>query len=249
MNKDFRNYISGAIAGTCDTIINYPPYCLHYRFQRRENMYSTKIYYPRELYRGIFAYSAIIPITCICDGMTNWFKFKGVEGYLAAIYSGMIAATIVSAPIGNSIVTNLRLKEEGKEAGTVKSIKHLINNYGLFNGFYIGIIPLMAREGIYSWSVFYAKREVQNRYNYGDIKASIVSGTIASILSQPCDTLATFMQNKVIRNNISTLACISQMYQINGIRGFYRGFFFRWYAIVAGVFVMDKASTESKKYL
>lgn len=241
------SFLSGASAGLADTCLNYPPYCLHYNLQRGANIWSKSMYWkPRELYRGVFAYSAIIPITCITDGMTDFFKSKGVRNDVAPFISGMLAATVVSAPIGNSIVTDLRLKDSGKPAGLKNALHHLTSTYG-WRGFYTGIGPLMAREGIYAWSVFYGKGAFQEKYNWNDIQASVAAGSIATALSQPVDTLATYMQNQVSRK--STFECIRMMWKENGIQRFYRGFYFRLYAIIAGVYVMDRVSGNVKAAL
>lgn len=239
-------YLSGVAAGCADTLFNYPPYGLHYRLQRHENLFNPKIYTPRELYRGVGAYSAIIPITCICDGLTDSLENRGYSRHTAAIGSGMVAALLVSAPIGNAIVMNLRLKSEKKPAGTLAAVRQLRSQYGM-KGFYTGVETLLLREAIYSWSVFYAKRAVQKKMKCGDIAASVLAGTVATILSQPCDTLATYSQNKVIRQPIATN--LKEMWRINGVRTFYRGFVFRWYAVIAGIYVMDKVSTTVKDWL
>jgi len=236
-------FVSGTAAGCADTALNYPPYCLHYRFQRREDMTRRAIYAPRELYRGVGAYSAIIPITCLCDGLTEALEARGAPRHLAAITSGMTAALIVSAPIGNAIVVNLRLKAEGRPAGTKNALRHLWNTYGI-KGFYAGIEPLMLREGIYSCAVFYAKGAIQEKFKIGDLSASMVAGSVATALSQPCDTSATFAQNKKVRVPYSQT--IKEMWLAGGLRSFYRGFMYRWYAVVAGVYVMDSVSNAVK---
>lgn len=240
------SFVSGMAAGSMDTLFNYAPYGLHYRLQRGENLLNPKLYFPKELYRGVLAYSAIIPITCICDGMTDHFVSQGTPRHIAAIQSGMMAAVIVSAPIGNAIVTNLQLKEVKQPAGTFNAIKHIRKVYGI-RGFYTGIESLVIREAAYSWSVFYAKDAIQKKLECGDILSSVIAGTIGTIVSQPCDTSATYAQNQVKR--IAFKEVLAKMYVEGGVRRFYYGFFFRLYAVIAGVYVMDKTSNTVKNFL
>lgn len=240
------SFLSGAAAGVADTAINYPPYCLHYRLQRGESLWRRFVYRPRELYRGVLAYSAIIPITCISDGLTDKLKASGVSPFVASFTSGMVAALVISAPVGNSIVTNLRLKAGHKPAGSIIAMYHIYHHYGL-RGFYVGIQPLLVREGIYASSVFYGKRAIQDRLGCHDLTAASISGTIATLFSQPMDTLATHMQNQTHRT--SMVDNIQQMWTSGGLVRFYRGFYLRWIAIISGVYVMDRTSTSVKDKL
>lgn len=241
------NFASGAAAGLADTLINYPPYALHYHLGRGANIWSQIHYWrPRELYRGVLAYSSIIPVTCITDGLSSYFAAQGLRQDLAALLAGMCAAAVVSAPVGNCIVTAQRLAEEGRAASSVDAARAVWRSHGV-KGFYTGLGPLMARESIYAWAVFSGKADLQRAYNLGDLQAACASGTIASLLSQPMDTLATVMQNQSPRK--TAWACVQAMYQEQGLRRFYRGFYFRWVAIISGVYVMDAVSQRTKRLL
>lgn len=242
----YSGFISGIAAGTADTCLNYPPYGLHYRLGRGTNVWQLKYWTPRELYRGVLAYSAIIPVTCIMDGVSQFLESKGFNSTMATFSSGMVAALLVSTPTGNMIVTDQRLSESQKPAGLKNSINSIIRHKG-FGGFFTGIQCIAAREGVYSWAVFSAKNDVKEYMKSNDITASIIAGTIATIISQPLDTTATVLQNQV--KSISLKEGITRMYKENGIKRFYRGFYFRWYAIVAGVFVMSETSEYVKSKL
>lgn len=245
-------FVAGCCGGIGDTIFNYPPYCLHYRFQRYENLRNLHIYKPRELYRGVGPYAAIIPITCICDGITDNLVERGIPKFPATLGAGALSAIIISAPVGNAIVVNLRLKEAatrvgGKTStGSLAAIRHIYKTYGL-GGFYAGAKSLVLRESIYSSATFYGKDAIQEKLQCGDFVASAISGTIATIFSQPCDTSATRAQNKVVRNPWSTT--VMEMWHEDGLRTFYRGFFFRWYAVIAGIYVMNEISGRVKRKL
>jgi len=144
---------------------------------------------------------------------------------LATFSSGILAAMMVSAPVGNSIVKDLRLKSEKKPAGSINTVRYIYNTQG-WRGFYIGLSPLMLREAIYTWAVFSGKGSFQKRFGWNDAQASIAAGSIATLFSQPIDTLATHMQNRVPRR--SMWDCIKMMYAEDSIGRFYRRFYFRW---------------------
>ena len=206
--------------------------------------HPIRYWLPPECFRGIQAYSAIIPITCLCDGLTQWFKKQGVRPDMAPIASGMIAALIVSAPIGNMINVDINLKDKGHLAGPKNTYNHIMKNYG-WKGFYTGLVPLICREGVYSWSVFYAMREGQETYGLNSIQSAVLSGTIATILSQPNDTMATYSQAR----RLSIKQTVQEMWTEGGIGRFYRGFGFRLYAVIAGIYVMDATSNYLKERL
>lgn len=243
MPKWLVPFIAGCSAGIGDTLLNYPPYCLHYRLQRRENLFNLKLFTPKELYRGVVPYAAIIPITCLCDGITDSLVAHGVPKLTATLGAGMFSAVTISAPVGNSIVTNLRLKEERKPSGSAAAIRNIYKNHGL-RGFYTGAQSLIMREAIYSSATFYGKGAVQDRLNCGDAMASVVSGTLATIMSQPFDTSATRAQNKP--KPVPWRSVVLEMWYEGGVRAFYRGFFLRCYAVIAGIYVMNGISDRVK---
>ncbi len=240
------DFLSGIAAGTADTIVNYPPYGLHYRLGRGTNIWQSKYWTPKELYRGVVPYAAIIPVTCIMDGATEMFKEKGVHPALASFISGAIAGVTIGTPVGNIIVTDQRLAESGKKAGSRIAYKDIITTRG-YSALTTGVQFILMREGIYSFSVFYAKNATKQYLDCSDAMASIVSGTIATIVTQPMDTSATWMMNQTKRPKL--IYSIRQMYKEEGIIRFYRGVIFRWYTVIMGIYVMDKVSQYTKKFL
>src|SRR5579885_1212071 len=213
------SFISGIAAGLADTAGNYPVYGLHYRKQRGINIWQWKYFTPRELYRGVIPYSAIIPVTCIMDGMTDFLKGNGVAPAFASFISGGIAAILISTPTTNLIVTDQRLSEAGEPAGLRNSIKEIVK-YNGYAGFRTGMQWLIVREGIYSWSVFYAKDATKKHLQCNDGVASIISGTFATIISHPFDTLSTYMQGQKIRKY--SVICIKEMLKERGLARFYK---------------------------
>jgi len=240
------DFMSGIVAGIADTITNYPPYGLHYRRGRGTNPWQKKYFRLRELYRGVGPYSAIIPVTCLMDGLTEIMKEKGIHPAIASFAAGVTAGMLIGTPVGNMIVTDQRLADQEKPAGSRNAIRNVIETRG-YSAFTTGVQWIMLREGTYSFAVFFGKNAVKKQFDCNDFVASCVSGTIASIITQPMDTSATWMMNQEKRPSI--LYAIKQMYKEEKLKRFYRGFYFRWYTVIMGIYIMDKASQYTKKFL
>lgn len=240
----WTSFLSGMAAGTADTLCNYPPYGLHYRVGRGTDIWQAKYWMPRELYRGVGPYAAIIPVTCVMDGVSDMLQKSGIHPALAPFLSGVVAAMLIGTPVGNLIVTDQRLSEAGRPGGTLNSFNEIKIQRGLI-GLSTGIQWIMMREGVYSWSVFYAKNATKDYFKCNDIVASCISGTVATIISQPMDTSATYMQNQLGKPKL--VDCMKRMYKEDGMRRFYRGVGYRWYAVISGIYIMDKVSQYTKR--
>lgn len=239
-------FISGFFGGIADTVLNYIPYGLHYRIQRGESvnpLLNPKIYTPRELYRGVIAYSTITPVTCISDGVGTYLNKCGVSMPIATFLSGMLAAMTVTAPVSNVIV-----HQQEHKRSPIESIRFIYSRYGMYR-FTTGTSLYLGREGIYSTSVFFARKWLSEQHKVFENKMINVSviGFIATLLSQPLDTMATSMINREKREG--TIITAKRMYHEGGLNRFYKGFWFRCYAIVAGILVMGEVTDHVKKEL
>ena len=247
-------FLSGFMGGVADTFANFPPYGLHLRYQRNECVNPFKnvaVYMPRELYRGTAAYAAIIPVTCIADGFSAYLKRHfGMPYGLATFISGMTAAFFVAAPVANVII-----QQQKYSLGFMEAIRAILKRYGAYK-LTTGMSCYLTREGIYSTSVFSAKPWLQKQHTAfeNDLVASFLVGIIATFLSQPPDTIGTYMVASEER--ISTRTALSLMWQgveldgsrsTGGLKRLYRGSLFRGYAVVAGIYVMSKVSDATKQ--
>lgn len=256
ISKDMVGFVSGFMGGVADTFLNFPPYGLHLRYQNNECINPWKnaaLYRPRELYRGMLAYGVIIPITCIADGFSEYLKrHLQMSPFAATFISGMTAAFFVTAPTSNVII-----HQQQHQLKTRAAISSIIRQYGPYK-LTTGMSLYMLREGIYSVSVFSAKPWLQKQHAYfeNDVVASILVGLVATILSQPSDTIATYMVSA--KERLSPLKAISHMYSgtehdgsvgAGGLKRFYKGFLLRGYAVMAGIYVMSKVSDATKRAL
>jgi hypothetical protein len=239
-------FISGFFGGIADTVLNFIPYGLHYRIQRGEVVNPFKnpwIYTPRELYRGVFAYSTITPVTCISDGVGTLLAEKGIPKPIATFLAGMLAAAVITAPVSNVII-----HQQEHKRSPLQSIKFIRSNYGWYR-FTTGTSLYLGREGIYSTSVFFAREWLSQQHEVFKNKlVNVVSiGLVATFLSQPLDTMATSMINQEERKG--TIETARRMHAEGGLSRFYRGFWFRCYAVIAGIFVMGEVTDHIKRTL
>lgn len=239
-------FVSGFFAGIADTVLNFIPYGLHYRIQRGEVLnpfVNPKIYTPRELYRGVLAYSAITPVTCISDGVGTYLNKRGIAMPIATFLSGMLAAFIITAPVSNIII-----HQQEHKRSPIESIRFIYSRYGPYR-FTTGTSLYLGREGIYSTSVFFARKWLSEQHKIFENKLInvVVIGFVATLLSQPLDTAATSMIAQEKRE--TPVETARRMYAEGGLGRFYRGFWFRCYAVIAGIFVMGEVTDHVKRVL
>jgi hypothetical protein len=245
VNEHNIGYLSGMLAGVADSLCNYPPYGLHLRLQQKKNIrpwVNPSFYKPRELFRGVMPYSLIIPVTALVDGisteLTRRFEWPA---WATTFLAGSIAALIVSTPTSNIIVA-----QQNYGLRPMAAVQHIVRKNGMA-GFAIGRPLFLAREGIYGYSVFYAKPMVeqwQKRHQTEErhwvlsgLLASLLVGVPATLCSQPFDTVSTYLiAQENPRYGIGRAA--REMYAEAGLRRFYTGVWMRGYAVVAGIFVM-----------
>jgi hypothetical protein len=242
-------FLSGFCGGLADTLLNYPPYGLHLRLQSKVIINPLKnptIYWPRELFRGVGPYSLIIPVTCIADGVSTYLKERYQwQDFYATFTSGMVGGVIVSSPTSNVIIFQQKYKFTPFQA-----IMFIYTQHGVYQ-FTNAMSLYMLREAFYALSVFWAKPTLQRNHEFfaNGLVASIAVGIVATLISQPLDTTATYQVGQEVR--LSPWQSIVSMYRSEGggwkgLKRFYWGTWLRGYAVVAGIFVMASVSEYVK---
>ena len=155
----------------------------------------------------------------------------------------MLAAFVVTAPVSNVII-----HQQEHKRSPIESIRFITSRYGFYR-FTTGTSLYLGREGIYSTSVFFARDWLAEQHEIFKNKLAnvVLVGFVATLLSQPLDTAATSMISQEKRENPFETG--RRMYDEGGLRRFYRGFWFRCYAIIAGVFVMGEVTDHVKRVL
>lgn len=267
-------YVAGVAAGMADTLLNFPPYGLHYRKQRGRNIrpwVNPQFYKPAALYCGLVPYSFIIPVTCLTDGLSDWLKAQNVPGVFATMLSGFVAGAVISTPTSNIIIQQQMAAErkapKGIEPGSaahhkfdaarknaatpVATVQRLYAQDGLWR-FTRGMPTLMMREAAYAMAVFWGKDEVLERFPtlkemgwWGFGIACTVSGIGSTMISQPMDVMTTWAIKSERR--LTVAETFRQMYAEDGLKRFYSGTLMRGYAIIAGIAVMSLVSDYVKE--
>jgi hypothetical protein len=164
-----------------------------------------------------------------------------LSAFVATFVAGMCAAAVISAPTSNVIIN-----QQQYELSMAGAVRKIVREWGYYR-FTTGMSPLLMREGIYSWGVFCARPYVQQYPVFTDpFVASLAVGIIATILSQPCDTLATFMIKRPER--VGPLHAAREMWHDGegGVRRFYRGCWLRGSVVVSGILVMGTVADYVK---
>jgi hypothetical protein len=247
---------AGLAAGIGDTALNYPAYGIKIRKQRREQI-NPKMFSPRELYRGVIPYGlSAIPITMLQDGIStlikSYYPAPTQTSDATAAFLGGCASAFVAAPMSNVIVT-----QQQKSMQPMEAIRSIINNYG-YNRLWMGICPTLMRDGPYALAAFWGtnamKQYIVKRYkldkdsNKAIIPASVITGAITTVLTQPVDTIATKMQDSP-ESSISAWKVAKDTVKKEGLKGLYSGTFFRAYSLIGGMLVVSTVSTGTKELI
>jgi hypothetical protein len=247
---------AGLVAGMGDTALNYPAYGIKIRKQRGEKI-NLKMFLPKELYRGVITYGlSAIPITILQDGISTLIKSydpaPSQTSDATAAFLGGCASAFVAAPMSNVIVTQQQQSMQPRTA-----IQSIINNYG-YSRFWMGIGPTLMRDGPYALAAFWGtnamKQYIEKRYqldkdsNKAIIPASITTGAITTVLTQPVDTIATKMQDSH-ESSISAWKVAKDILKKEGFKGLYSGTFFRGSSLIGGMLIVSTLSTATKEFV
>jgi hypothetical protein len=242
------DFFSGATAGFADTMLNYPPYGIKIRMQRKEikhwkEIFTGKFYYPTKLYQGIIpAGISIIPATIMQDGVSSIVRNYSDSGAGAACIGGLAGAPLAT------IMANVIVRQQ-KEGLTPLAATKAIQSEG-WARFFRGFVPTAKRDTIYAagafWGVNAIKKQMPNSHPLTQaVVASVVTGGIVTVLSHPADTIATMLQDSLKSQTLSEVT--TGLAKTNGVRGFYAGVFFRGYSVIAGMLTVSTVSEKTKE--
>ncbi len=106
------------------------------------------------------------------------------------------------------------------------------------------------------WQSIFERNTKSHPLFSNSLVASVVVGLVATLLSQPFDTTATFMTNTETKG-IKVFEAAKMMYnetyidtgKRKGLKRFYTGVTLRGYCVIMGVIVMDFVSNNVKELL
>ena len=165
-------------------------------------------------------------LNVICNKNTHSYE------YVYSITSGSITGAIEILTLWpfEYIKTKLQLYPHHKKFNNIKTCGiYTIKKYG-YSGLYHGMSPILmsnilnvgTRFGTYTYTSNYFRRNNSNILEPKHVFYSgIITGTVeATFITTPIESIKT----KLIMSGMSTCKGIQQIYDKNGIRGFYSGY-------------------------
>jgi len=232
-----NEFISGSLGGLVGTILSHPIDTIKTRVQSGSAKNVFDAIHMKKFYSGIRAPLLGVPLEkSIVFGFYNLGKQNGLNNFWSGIIGGFMSTLIVT-PI-EYVKVNLQNKTP------FSSLK--------VSNIYKGFIPTVCREtpgfGIY----FTVYNYMNNNYNKSKLLINNffyggLSGLFAWIFIYPSDLVKTIKQDAT--NTKSLQQIISDIYNKNGLRGFYKGFHFaaaRAVPLHSGVFLGYEIS---KRYI
>jgi len=230
-----NEFISGSLGGLIGTILSHPIDTIKTRIQSGSSKNIFDAIHMKKFYSGIRAPLLGIPLEkSIVFGFYNLGKQNGLNNFWSGIIGGFMSTLIVT-PI-EYVKVNLQNKTP------LSSLK--------ISNIYKGFIPTVCREtpgfGIY----FTAYNYMNNNYNksksyFNNFLYGGLSGLFAWIFIYPSDLVKTIKQD--ITNTKSLQQIILDIYNKNGLKGFYKGFHFaaaRAVPLHSGVFLGYEISKQ-----
>jgi solute carrier family 25 2-oxodicarboxylate transporter 21 len=231
--SDHENLAVGIVGGCVETVALMP--VLTWKFCLQEG----RPYPPfPHMYRGVSVVaSSVAPITGVqmfCNGIFESLLTGGVraasdtETIGCALGAGAVSASLYG-PVELSAIHQQKLG-----FGLMPTLSHLVKEHGLLS-LWRGVAPTAAREAIYTAGylglapVFTKMLMRQDGWEESFFASAVLgscgAGIIGSGLSHPIDTAKTVVQADIqgTRYPGGTLQALRELYQAEGIAGFYRG--------------------------
>lgn len=146
--------------------------------------------------------------------------------FSAGLFAGMMESITIYTP--SEVIKVQAIKNSNLKSSQI--IKNIYKNNGL-KGFYQGLLPTIYRQSTTQGFSFLGNTISKKYYiNYFDssiasLLAGITGGAFAVYVNNPLDVIKTTSQS--YNKNVKISKIINNIYQDNGIKGFYKGSLFR----------------------
>jgi len=203
----------GAFVGSLEQSIMQP--AVFWKAELQQDRFKlSRAMNPMYCYRGLpVAVASIAPITCIQFATTNVCinalkKLRGSSSTSPARSCDTMIAGVVAGVASSLVQSPLQLVEVNQQryGGSIVAIARRVIAADGVSGLGRGLSMAAIREGIFCWSyiamVPTLKRSIRERRPETSqfaclAGASIISGTVAGVLSHPADTLKTRLQGSI----------------------------------------------------
>ncbi|KAL2653201.1 hypothetical protein R1flu_021329 [Riccia fluitans] len=241
----------GALSGVIEVLLQQPSVSIKNAIQDRKPISMN----PRVLYRGLFVNAgSIAPVSAIQFGV-NAFLEGSLSNSPTPLQKGMIAgaAGMVSG-FASSPAELVMIQQQRTGLSLLKQIQMISKKFGPL-AFFRGLPPTVVREGFFTAAYLGANPVLQEKFHAAEslraqpamstVLAAVVSGSTATFVTHPFDTVKTRMQaNLGPQEYRSVTSTAKTLFKEGGVRAFYCGLLPRLQRIVCAVFILGEAKTR-----
>lgn len=240
-----KSFLIGGIAGFIESSCCQPLDVLKTRFQSNNKTNISlkneiiKIYKKDGIYgfyRGLSAvYLGVIPKNAIRFSTFDFLNQRLQNPIVSGFGAGICEAIIVVNPLETC---KIRVQSQYHSFITPQNIpklslfqmaKYMIQTEGI-KSFYNGLTMTIIRQSINQAANFYVYFKLKD--DLGSFVAGCISGSIGPIVNNPIDVIKTRLQIHPKKQSIPVI--IREIYQKNGIRGYFKGIIPRLIRIIPG---------------
>jgi len=248
--KQQKSIFIGYASGLTRVMFTHPIWSMKVRAQ--QNLPLTLN--PRTLYSGIGVSAVTYPLTVIIQLELNQFLQQACTSpssklqQVSCAFLAGIGASLVNCPIEYSVIQQGLAKKSFQE-----STAHIIKIDGL-KRFFTGQIATALRDG--SFATFflvaplfleqYIKPYVEQE-EAKSLIAGMISGTGATLLTQPFDTVKTIQQSAA--EVLSSTQAIKNIYKNYGPLGFFKGGAERGAMVITSIAVLNTTRNTLERAL
>lgn len=200
-----ENYSIGAFTGLAEVLVTNPLFVIKTKMQQNKPWNLT----PAAYYKGATANAlGFMPITAIQVGANKWIQstlFNNHPTYVqqvGAAFTAGVFSSFISCPV-EKIMT---LQNDHPKTSLSTLLKKQLKAKGL-SGFFVGQLATSLREGGFSIFFLAAPPLIKSKLKSqglndtsSTIIAGVSSGIVATLITQPFDTIKTSQQSAVKSN-------------------------------------------------
>jgi len=164
------------------------------------------------------------------------------ETMLAALLGGSIAALYTSP------LELIMIQQQRFGLSFPGTVKHIVQEHGMFNGVYRGLVSSVLRDGVYVWGLLgitpILQKHWESEYSLNKTAAgfgaSLVGGASCAVLSCPTDVIKTCMQGDLERKKYGSLTSTIRTISKQGMGTFFNGVGWRIANITGTVLIVNE---------
>eukprot|EP00928_Gymnodinium_smaydae_P056449 TRINITY_DN39835_c0_g1_i1.p1 TRINITY_DN39835_c0_g1~~TRINITY_DN39835_c0_g1_i1.p1 ORF type:complete len:255 (+),score=40.58 TRINITY_DN39835_c0_g1_i1:35-799(+) len=223
--NEIPSMVSGSFGGFCGAIFSFPLDTLKVRVQAGK---TTNIF--KNIFSGVT--TPVMMCTpqwaCIYWGYKTGVSWAPEDAQWKSALGGLVAG--LSCSVVYTPMQCIKCTAQVNKCSTLEAAQLVYRFGGIRRGLYRGYVPTLMYElpGYSAFFYFYdeAKELLPGNGSLSNhLQAAIAASLAESFLGMPGDTLRTRYQTD--RSLTSTRAAAKEIYELYGVRGFYRGFLLR----------------------